>query len=445
MRTLKLAVFLFAVCLLSSCAKDDDLSTTDQLLLAEIEAASNGMGLAYFTLPQSEDYSAIPQDPNNPITEAKVTLGKLLFHESAFAVDGNFPITVGTYSCASCHHAAAGFQSGLAQGLGEGGDGFGIKGEARFRNALCEPELIDVQPIRSPSAMNGAYQQVTLWNGQFGATGPNDQTQAQWTAGTPKEVNHLGFEGLETQAIAGLDVHRMKYDKDLVESNGYKSAFDLAFPDIPDADRYTRVTAGLAIAAYERTLLSNEAPFQKYLKGDYSALTEEEKQGGLLFFSKAKCVDCHTGPALNKMEFHALGMKDFDPSAVFMFDADDPAKFGRFSFTQNEADRYKFKTPQLYNLKDVSFLGHGASFSSVEDVIQYKNTAVAENMEVSSGQLSNQFQPLNLTTSEIELISNFLVNGLYDPNLSRYVPESLPSGNCFPNNDAVSRIDLGCD
>lgn len=318
-------------------------------------------------------------------------------------------------------------------------------GEERMRNTLCVPELCDVQPIRTPSALNGAFQPLMLWNGQFGATSLNQGTEAQWTAETPKAKNHLGFEGLEIQAIAGLEVHRIGINKDAVIEHSYKDLFDNAFSDIDEDERYSLITAGLAIAAYERTLMANQSPFQNYLKGQKDALTENQKQGALLFFGKAECFNCHTGPALNKMEFHALGMNEFNPDEVIHYDVNDPAQLGRFSFTQEEQDKYKFKTPQLYNLKNLTFLGHGASFSSLREVVEYKNIAIAENSNVPDEMLSSEFKPLNLSDTEIDQLVDFLENGLFDANLDRYVPSSLPSGNCFPNNDAISKIDLDCD
>ncbi|MFT7249467.1 MAG: cytochrome c peroxidase, partial [Arcticibacterium sp.] len=89
------------------------------------------------------------------------------------------------------------------------------------------------------------------------------------------------------------------------------------------------------------------------------------------------------------------------------------------------------------------FYGHGASFTSIRDVIEYKNKAIPENINVSSAQLDPSFIALNLTSEEIDLITLFLKHGLYDPNLDRYTPERLPSGLAFPNNDPQTRSDLG--
>ncbi len=121
------------------------------------------------------------------------------------------------------------------------------------------------------------------------------------------------------------------------------------------------------------------------------------------------------------------------------------ANFGRGGFTQRPEDMFKFKVPQLYNLMNSPFYGHGGNFNSVREVIEYKNNAVAQNPNVPNGQLSPHFKPLNLTEAEISALVEFIESGLYDPDLKRYEPTHLPSNNCFPNNDAQSQTDLGCN
>lgn len=409
------------------------------------DAAPNG-STTFFQLPDSDDYGSIPQDPKNPITTSKVDLGRMLFHETGLAQAAMLESGKGTYSCASCHFAGAGFQAGRHQGIGEGGIGFGKNGEGRVVDLQYQEEELDVQPIRTPSAMNGAYQKITLWNGQFGATGMNRDTEYAWKSDTPLEANHLGYEGLETQAIAGLKVHRMEVDSELIGSLGYMATFDRAFPETTQDIRYSREMAGLAIAAYERTVLANQAPFQLWLKGKENAMSKTEKLGAMLFFGRAQCINCHTGPALNSMEFHALGMNDLANTSLSTMGTTptDLANLGRASFTNRPWDYYKFKVPQLYNLADSPFYGHGSSFQSIKEVLQYKNLAVPENPNVLYSQLPKTFRPLNLSEEEIEQLTTFLEVSLRDPDLTRYQPDQILSGNCFPNNDQQSAQDLGC-
>lgn len=435
------ASFLF----LFSCSRDRDNELDDQLF-QEIERASNGLGLSFFQLPHEADLASIPQDPLNPLTPEKVLLGKLLFHETALGVEPLKPFAMGTYSCASCHFASAGFQACKPQGIGEGGMGFGANGESRARNVLYKAEELDVQPIRSPSAMNIAWQPNILWNGQFGGTFMNEGTEAEWTLGTPKEANFLGFEGTEIQAIAGLKVHRLNLNKEWAEFFGYAEMFKAAFPGVPEAELYTRKFAGLAIAAYERTLLANQAPFQRWLKGQYSAMTDMEKRGAIVFFNQGNCVSCHTGPALNSMAFYALGMNDlYTDGSSFNVHAGNAENLGRGGFTKRPEDMYKFKVPQLYNLKDSPQYGHGASFKSLKDLLDYKNKAIKQNSVVPESQLADEFLPLLLTPAQIDDLNAFITFGLRDPFLKRYQPDDLLSGNCIPNNDPKSRSDLGCE
>ena len=436
-------LIILAASFFYSCATDND----DYINITAQSNLENRLVELYGTkdaliLPSSNNYLLIPSDINNPITEAKVELGKMLFHETGLGLNPILPEGINTYSCASCHHVAAGFQSGLQQGIGEGGIGFGLIGEGRIKSANYSEEQFDIQPTRSPSILNTAYQDVMLWNGQFGATGTNQGTESSWTNGTPKENNNLGFEGLETQAIAGLDVHRLVIDLDFIINSSYKELFDNAFSNVSGPERYSKINAGLAIAAYERSLLPNEAPFQEWLKGDDLAMSDEETQGAMLFFDKGQCFNCHSGPGLNGMDFHALGMNDLAGPNV-MTVIDEATQKGRGGFTGNSEDDYKFKTPQLYNLKDVNFYGHGGSFQSVKEIIEYKNNAVKENNNLASNQLSPMFVSLNLTETEIDLIASFIEKSLYDANLERYVPEKLPSGNCFPVADPQSQKDLG--
>ena len=278
-----------------ACQGDDaDGALLDAELTVLLETTIDG-GAEAMRMPASDEYAAIPQDARNPLTAEKVTLGRLLFHETALGVDGVAASFARTYSCASCHSAAAGFQAGRHQGLGEGGSGFGTGGEGRERDAAIAVADIDAQAVRSPSILHAGYQRITHWNGQFGALGANEDTEHHWTPGTPKEINRLGYEGVETQAIAGLAIHRLDVDSVVLDDFGYRALFDEVFADVPAVDRYSRHTAGLAIAAYERTVLANRAPFQRWLAGEPNALSAAEKRGAIAFFGDADCASCHGG------------------------------------------------------------------------------------------------------------------------------------------------------
>lgn len=439
-------IFVVVFCsslILASCAEDVPVGDRDAELRSLLASQSPTGSIAGLILPDSRDYSAIPQDPLNPITDAKVELGRLLFHETGIAVDPLLPENALTYSCASCHHAAAGFQAGTIQGIGEGGLGFGVRGEGRVADLATVDH--DVQAARSPTILNVAFQENMLWNGQFGATGVNEGTEAQWTPDTPKELNHLGYQGVETQAIAGLAVHRLNADNDFIRSSEYRQLFERAFPALPEDQRYTHEFVGLAIAAYERTVMANESRWQKYLRGNTYALDDVEKLGAELFFSKAECYTCHNGPALSAMEFTAIGLADLIdcPEPTLKTNVDNVENLGRGGFTKRDEDLYQYKVPTIYNLMDSPFYGHGSSLRSIKDVIEYKNAAVPQKAETVD-YLDNRFRPLNLSAVEVDALTRFVEDALYDSDLDRFLPNALPSDLCFPNNDLDSREDLGC-
>lgn len=407
----------------------------------------------FYLLPASDDFNNIPQDPLNPLTKAKVDAGKLIFHDPAFATEG-VALRAKTWSCATCHHARAGFKSGLIQGMGEGGEGFGLKGETR---AWHDPETgtqdADVQPVTSPTVLNVAYQDVMLWNGALGNASNGIinvgiDPDRLMTEGTPKEANREGLSGIETQAIAGTGVHRILGFPPELESTDYYQMLLDAFPEF-SRDELNKASTR-AIAAFERTILANKAPFQQWLRGDESAMSAKEISGAEVFFGEGGCVACHQGPALSSpvgatedQVFFAVGFSDLDVNEV-IGEIADGVRLGRGGLTGNSADNYKFKVPQLYNLVDISVFGHGGSFSSVREVVEYKNNGVAQN-DASITNLDYRFVPLNLSSAQIDDLVEFLEVSLRDPDLMRYEPQSLPSGLCVINNDTTSRADLGCD
>ncbi len=427
-----------------SCTKDQTSDTLElDIRLRNYLADASETGDAnYYILPSPDDLANIPQDPKNPLTTEKVALGKLLFFETGLAMDAVKASGMGTYSCSSCHLPSAGFRPGTAQGIADGGVGFGFNGDGRVRNTEYREDEIDVQSARPLSLINVAYVTNTSWNGSFGSTGVNVGTEDAWQG--KLELNNLGMHGLETQNIDGLDVHRIRITKNSLDQFGYTELFDAAFPDVEEDNRYNKLHASLALSAYLRTVLADEAPFQKWLKGDERAMSVSEKEGAALFFGKARCSNCHFRPNLGSLEFHALGVKDMYQSPSFDAAESDTRNLGRGGFTLNEEDNYKFKVPQLYNMSDAPFFFHGSSKRTLEEVIDYKIEAVSENPNVPNDRLSPVFGPINLTDMERSNLLLFLKTSLRDPNLERHMPTEILSGQCFPNNDPQSIMDLGC-
>jgi len=440
-------VFTIVAITIFSCTKDrmPTLVELDNQLRNLVTAASPSGSMDFYVLPSEKDLAEIPQDPKNPLTEEKVELGKFMFYDTGLAQDAMKPSGIGTYSCASCHIPEAGFKPGNFQGIADGGVGFGLNGENRLMNSEYDEDELDVQDARPLSLVNVAYVTNTFWNGQFGATGVNEGTEDVWDLTEETALNNLGFEGIETQNLEGLHVHRITINKEILDEFGYTELFDNAFPDIPEEDRYTSDVASLAFSAYIRTIISNKAPFQNWLKGNEAAMGYKEKKGAILFFSKANCYTCHYNENLGSPEFHALGVNDMYQQPSYSTESGDFRNLGRAAFTQLDEDLYKFKVPGIYNNADSDFFFHGASVKTLDELIDYKNLAVRENENVPESQMSVKFKPLNLTAEEKDYLKAFIKVGLSDPNLTRYKPLEVPSGSCFPNADIQSMIDLGCN
>jgi len=394
-------------------------------------AASDGKGLDYFILPDAGDLKSIPSDTNNPLTPQKVKLGQLLFHETALTINPINPKHWQQASCASCHLAKAGFRSDLQQALGVGG--FGV-GDSRHRDEAASLPEIDKPDILAPSVLNSAYQSVQPWNGRFGSHGLNLKEKTIRLL----DVNRFDLDGLETLAISALTTHRMGTSA-ISTIPEYQKLFEMAFPEHPYVGSGVEDLkyAGLAMAAYMRTLLPSQAPFQRWLKGEKSAMTKQEKQGAIKFFTSS-CVQCHTGPNLAKDGFYAVGFQDHPEDFTGL-------NLGRGTITKNPKDDFKFKSPQLYNLADNHHYGHGGSFHNVREVVEYFNNGQPQNLaSLYSKNISVWFKPLDFTSADIENLTLFLEKSLRDPDLSRYVPKKIPSNLCFPNNDPESRLQLGC-
>ncbi|MEO0683497.1 MAG: cytochrome c peroxidase [Cyanobacteria bacterium J06649_11] len=394
-----------------------DNGDLDYQLKRILEGCAPNNSLTYFQLPKW--YYEIPSDPNNPISEEKIELGKNLFFNTKLHINNVRPDSENTISCASCHSPNHGFKSGLRQAIGGGGIG---EGENRIRNRSFAPGEIDMQNIATPTSLNSAYQSTHGWTGQFGGKGANtDLAPSPLVNAIVKEANAKGYQGIASQALAALEVHRLGMNEELASALGLLALYDDAFSDFPREQRYSSLTTALALDAYERSMITNEAPFQDWLSGEHYAMSDQSKRGAILFFGKAGCVNCHTGPALNSMAFHAVGMKDLsqnDHSSILISSSNPPENRGREMVTCNLADRNKFKVPQLYNLQDFNFYGHGSSFESIREVVEYFNYAIPEKEVVTS----SYFQWLGLKDYEVNDLVYFLTHGLYDDNLERYLP-----------------------
>ncbi|MBI3666505.1 MAG: c-type cytochrome [Acidobacteria bacterium] len=166
---------------------------------------------------------------------------------------------------------------------------------------------------------------------------------------------------------------------------------------LAEASKRVRISTGelaAALASYVRTILSGNAPADRYLNGDREALSEEARQGLNLFRGKANCSACHVGPNFTDERFHNTGVAW--PEGRLL----DP---GRFTVTGNEADRGAFKTPTLREIARTAPYMHDGSLISLEDVVEYYDRGANRNPY-----LDLELRPLRLTREEKQALIAFL-------------------------------------
>jgi cytochrome c peroxidase len=251
----------------------------------------------------------VPVSADNPQDEAKVELGRKLFFDARLSRDR-------VQSCASCHDPRKCFSDGRPRAVG-----FGGRELAR----------------RSPSVLNAACNIRQFWDGRAST--------------------------LEQQAEGPLlDKAEMNMSADLLCARlqavpEYNRWFQAVFGGSP-----TLKNAAKAIAAFERTLITPDGPFDAYAHGDKGALSISEKRGLILFIGKAACAQCHNGPTLTDSRFHRLGLSRRLPG---------PEDVGRFAVTGKDQDRGAFKTPTLRNVSLRAPYMHDGAFRTLEEVVDF--------------------------------------------------------------------------
>jgi cytochrome c peroxidase len=307
----------------------------------------------------------VPTPAGNPTTPAKVALGKTLFEDARLSGDGSL-------SCQSCHLPDHGFA--VPQDLGPA---YPSKRERR----------------NSPTLVNTAYATSWLWDGR--AKGLDGQA-----LGPLQNILHLN-DNLD------LLIEQLKGDPE------YPARFSAAFGD----NGITGERIGQAIAAYERTLVFDDSPLDRYIDGDEAALTPQQKRGLALFMGKANCLACHSGPIMSDNAFHDLAVPDDalrDPEvlASLRFDAKrmnypdwatlehDP---GRALVTKSADDFGKFRTMGLRNVAETGPYMHNGALTTLKDVVEFYNRGGG-----SGGKVSPELQPLQLSSAEVDDLVAFL-------------------------------------
>jgi cytochrome c peroxidase len=283
--------------------------------------------------------AAIPFPASNPYTEAKRALGEMLFHDRRLSADG-------TVACATCHIRARGFSDGRVTAIG-------VPGRPLARHA--------------PTLWNLAWAGPVFWDGRARSL----EEQVAGPIITPDEM---------AQPMAPL-IARLASDKT------YARSFAKAFPE---SRRITEGNLKKAIATYERTLVSPQTRFDRWIEGDASALTAGEIDGFRLFTGKAGCANCHAGWAFTDYAFYDIGLPSEDR--------------GRGAVLRLEAAEHAFKTPSLREAARRAPYMHDGSLATLEGVVRHYVSDVTERPTLSR----DLARGLSLDTSEQAALVAFL-------------------------------------
>ncbi|HLV64939.1 MAG TPA: cytochrome c peroxidase [Polyangiaceae bacterium] len=295
---------------------------------------------------------SVPIPENNAQTPEKIALGHQLFFDKRLSADG-------TRACYSCH-------------LNEDGTGghdptaVGAKGVKLTRH--------------SPVLWNVGYLPRLYWDGR--ADSLESQALAAWAGGNMG----VGKDKLEAKA------------KEIGKIPEYKQAFAKVFPD----RGATPETIVQAISAYERTLVCDDTRYDRYAKGDKSALGDREKQGLELFMGKAGCVACHAPPHFSTA-FMAKDGTYFNTGIGTRGKKEDEVDVGRMAVTKNAADWAAFKPPSLRNVAKTPPYFHDGSVADLEEAVRFMATGGHANKN-----LSPLLTDRKLTDAEISAVVAFL-------------------------------------
>lgn len=311
--------------------------------------------------------TSVPVPEQNPQTPEKIELGKKLFFDRRLSGDG-------TMSCATCHDPDRAFTDGLDISLS-------YPTTRNWRNA--------------PTLLNVGFQKYLFHDGRAMTL----EDQVLFPMMSAFEMNrNLDFV---EEVIRGVPA--------------YVEAFQKVFNGEPSRERIA-----MAIAAFERTLVSRNTPLERFLKGDKKALSDDAKKGLVLFTQKGRCADCHFGVSLSDDGFHALNVPEnpehaTDPriavtrrfvAKVYHFDeyrtlVEDP---GRYLITKDRKDWKAFRTPTLLDIAQTGPYMHNGIFSTLEDVIDF--------FDRGGGKGNTALKPLGLSEKEKKYLKAFLVEAL---------------------------------
>ena len=282
--------------------------------------------------------ATIPFPKDNTYTPQKASLGKKLYFDTRLSVTS-------AQSCASCHSPGFGWGDGLAVGVGHGMAKLGR---------------------RSPTVVNAAWSAIFMWDGRLATL----EEQALGPIESPGEMN-MPIDRLMTRLESIAE---------------YKPLFEAAFP----GEGMKVKTLARAIATYERTVVSERAPFDAWIEGDEKAIPEDAKRGFALFNGKAQCAACHEGWNFTNEGFQDIGLPSED--------------IGRGQFLPGVIKmQHAFKTPGLREIGRRGPYMHDGSLATLEQVIDHYDHA-----GVVRPSRSDLMRPLGLTAQEKSELVAFL-------------------------------------
>ncbi|MED5619395.1 cytochrome-c peroxidase [Ideonella sp. BN130291] len=283
-----------------------------------------------------------PMPADNASTPARVELGKALFFDPRLS--GN-----GAMSCASCHNPSLGWSDGLKTAVGWGGK---VLGRA------------------TPTVVNTGFNTQFMWDGRKKSL----EDQALGPMKTPEEMN--------TDFAVALA--RLK------NVPGYVAMFDKAYP----GEGVSEETIAKAIAAFERTVVSSDSPFDRWLAGDRKALTTSQWRGFKVFTDPAKgnCAACHSGGNFTDNGYHNIGLT---PGAE--------PDVGRFGIRKVASMKGAFKTPTLRDIELTAPYFHDGSAASLRDVVEHYARGGDDRSN-----LSASMKPLTLTEQDKDDLVQFM-------------------------------------
>lgn len=403
-----------------------------KVLFGVVVSIGFAAGAVYAQPFEPLDRPPVPQ--GNPMTPAKIKLGKALFWDEQLS-------STRLTACATCHRPAAGGSDprsiiGQFEATNPGPDAQywtddditaspGIpmtKEDGLYLHHRVFDMRIQVGRRRAPSVVNAGYSPMLFWDGRVNATFRDPVTgeivldgdatlesqAAKPVLGTA-EMGHVGRDWVDvaarveqSRALAlATDIPRPL--KRWINGRTYPQLFQEVFgsPDVTPA----RVI--MAIATYERTLYSNQTPFDEFLAGaPIEEVFTEQEQLGWQLFNTVGCIECHPGNRLTDERFHYLGVRPPDED------------LGRMEVTGLEEDKGKFRTPSLRNIELRAPFFHNGQFETLEEVMEFYDRGG----DFEAPNKHPLMQPLNLTQEEEDALVALMKRPLTDPRLISEVP-----------------------